>query len=308
MTRSGTTFVLRQNCLCHESPFGGKGCLPGSRAAVSLIPSIISLAQPQPLHWLRLAYVAVEKRCQRLWLRWAIRSRWCLHHSSPSAHPAPRNTSNYYKWVGDRRSKDAGFPRDLQSLIFWKGNSRRGRQHKGALIGYCCLTRRSLQGVVVLIWLMKWGASKGGQLATSRGRPGLLPPLSTNSRHSCQIIVYDEMNACGHVGRRRLMDGLLMTEIISLVIAGSRVCQVPVGGLTSQRPGALYLQAGVWQLPKIIWINTVPSPDIIKLPMQICLSRWYLNDTRECPGNETRAQWVEWRHGPCAGSREHFPQ
>ena len=96
-------------------------------------------------------------------------------------------------------------------------------------------------------------------------------PLSSNSRHSCQIIVYDEMNACGHVGQRRLMDGLLMMEIISLVIAGSSVCQVPAGGLTSLRPSIFISRLESDNNQDHPWINTVPSPDIIKLPMQICL-------------------------------------
>ena len=45
-------------------PLEERAVCPEAELLSPLFPSIISLAQPQPLHWLRLAHVAVEKRCQ----------------------------------------------------------------------------------------------------------------------------------------------------------------------------------------------------------------------------------------------------
>ena len=158
MIRSGTTFVTGAKLPLPWVTLWRKGlsarkqscCLPCFHPSFLWhSPSLFTGSA-----WLMLPW---RRDVRRLWLRWAIRSRWCLHHSSPSAHPAPQNTSNYYKWVGDRRAKMWVFQGDLQSLIFWKEMQpqRRATQRNPDWI---LLFNKTLPlRVVVLIWLMKWG-------------------------------------------------------------------------------------------------------------------------------------------------------
>lgn len=103
------------------------------------------------------------------------------------------------------------------------------------------------------------------------------------------------MNACGDLGWRRLMYGLLMIEIISLGISGVWVCQVASWGPLAFSRHLVFISRLVSDnSPRSPWINTEPCPDIIKLPMQI-----YLNNTDILMTPDSVQIMKAPREGPC---------